>query len=134
MHDGRDVNLSGICLDKVTGEFPIYPLKEVEGDLRKAYASTRGNPKQLPILPQSVGGDTDVMIGMRYLMYFLKKIFSLPNGLSIYESQFLSSGGSRGLVGGPHKIFTEVHNKYKGKPFTYVCILQRNCEYISNRV
>ena len=26
-HDGRDVNLSGICLDKVTGEFPVYPLR-----------------------------------------------------------------------------------------------------------
>ena len=114
LHDGRDVNLSGICLDKVTGKFPIYPLNEVESDLCKAYASKRGNPKQLPILPQSVGGDTDFMVGMQYLKYFPKKIFSLPNGLSIYESQFLSLDGSRGLVGGPHKVFTEVHNKFKG--------------------
>ena len=54
------------------------------------------------------------MISMQYLKYFPKKIFSLPNGLSIYESQFLSSDGSRGLVGSPHKVFTEVHNKFKG--------------------
>ena len=77
------------------------PLNEVESDLRKAYPSKRGNPKQLPILPQSVGGDTDFMIGMQYLKYFPKKIFSLSKGLSIYESQFLSSDGPRGLVGGP---------------------------------
>ena len=36
-------------------------------------------------------------------------MYSLPNGLSIYESQFLNPDGSRGIVGGPHRIFTEVH-------------------------
>ena len=54
------------------------------------------------------------MIGFQYLRYHHKKVFSLPNGLTIYESQFLNSDGSRGLVRGPHRVFTEIHNKFKG--------------------
>ena len=114
MHNGNDANLSGVCLDKITGDFPTYPLKEVEQDIHRAYASMKNDPKKLPKLPFSVGGDTDLMIGIQYLKYYPKRIFSLPNGLTIYESQFLNSDGSRGLVGGPHRVFTEIQKNLKG--------------------
>ena len=68
----------------------------------------------MPKLPHSVGGATDLMIGIQYLKYFPKPIFRLPNGLTIYESQFVNSDGSRGLVGGPHRIFTEIHKNLNG--------------------
>ena len=32
LHDGKYINLSGICLDKITPTFPTYPLNEVEKD------------------------------------------------------------------------------------------------------
>ena len=67
LHNGNDANLSGVCLDKITGEH----------NLHRAYASMKNDPKKL------VG-----MIGIQYLKYYPKRIFSLPNGLTIYESQF----------------------------------------------
>ena len=33
----------------------------------------------------------------------------MADDLSIFESQFKSADGSRGVVGGAHKSFTEVH-------------------------
>ena len=113
MHNGKDANLSGICLDRITADFPIYPFKKVEKDIRGAYAAVKRDRKNLPNLPHSVGGQTDLMIGIQYLKYFPRQIFRLPNGLTIYESQFVNSDGSRGLVGGPHRVFTEIHRNLK---------------------
>jgi len=116
LHDGREVHLSGICLDKITSKFPKYPLKEVEDDIHRAFRaqSSKNDPKRLPKLPHSVGGETDLMIGIQFLKYYPKKIFSLPNGLTLYESQFLNSDGSKGLVGGPHRIFSEIQRNFQG--------------------
>ena len=35
LHIGNDANLSGVCLDKLTGDFPTYPLKKVEQDISR---------------------------------------------------------------------------------------------------
>ena len=111
LHDGKNINLSGICMDIITGDFPKYPLEEVEKEISKAFLDTGGDLRILPKLPKYVGGNTDLMIGIKYLKYYPKKIFSLPSGLTIYESQLVSHDGSRGIVGGPHKIFSEIQKK-----------------------
>ena len=82
--------MSGVCLEKITATFPSYPLQgEVEQDLIQAFKKTKKRiSKQLPKLPKFVGGDTDFMIGIRYLRYYPEKIFELPTGLTIYESKF----------------------------------------------
>ena len=46
---------------------------------------------------------------IQYLKYYPEKIFELPNGLSIYKSQFVNSDGSRGVVAGPHRVFSQIH-------------------------
>ena len=48
------------------------------------------------------------MIVMRYLRYYPEKIFELSTGLSIYESKSINIDGTRGIVGGPHHVFTEI--------------------------
>ena len=106
--DGSDAKFSGICLDIVTGKLPTIPLKGIEKDIRDSYAVRGGDVKKLPRLQESVGGETDLMIGIQYLKYFPREVYKFPNGLSIYESQFLSSDGTRGIVAGPHKRVTEI--------------------------
>ena len=90
-----------------------YPLKEIENDIRHEYAQAGKNLQRLPRLPQSVGRKTDLMLGILYLKYHPKELFELPNGLRIYKSQFSSadSADSRGVVGGPHRIFTAIDRK-----------------------
>ena len=102
----KNANLSGVCLDSITSVFPKYPLK---GDIKNVYFKFGGNVDSLPRLPSQVDGDSDLMIGVQYLKYYPQKIFGLPNGLSIYKSQFVNSDGSRGVVAEPHRIFSEIH-------------------------
>ena len=101
--------MRGVCLNQITVKFPMYPLQtKVRKDIAYSYKLAGKDPKDLPSLPKHVGGDTDLMIGIKYLKYFPAFIFSLPTGLTIYESHFLSPDGSRGVIGGPHQVFTQI--------------------------
>ena len=109
----RNVIMSGVCLDKITETFPTYPLKgRIESDIRRAYSDNGGNVHHLPSLPQCVGGDTDLMIGIKYHRYFPVEVFRMDSGLSIYESRFPNSDGSYGVIGGNHEIITMIDQTY----------------------
>ena len=109
LHNGREVRLSGACLDKITSCFPTYPLDKVGEELRQVYSQTGRNSGALPRLPKSVGGDTDIMIGIQYLKYWPKFVYQVSNGLTLYESQFKSHDSTRGVVGGPHESFNDLY-------------------------
>ena len=116
--------ISGLCLPKVTTEFPLYPLQIVEKDIRKE-CNKLGGPrlvKQLPNLPKFVGGETDILLGIKYAKYFPELIYKLECGLAIFESVFQSPGGTRGVVSGPHSEFSKVENSNDGlyvKKYSY---------------
>ena len=64
----------------------------------------------LPKLPSTGGGDTDILIGIKYFKYFPKIIYEFESGLGIYESVFQSPCGSIGIVDGPHKEFMSIEH------------------------
>ena len=70
-------------------EFPKYPLEgQAEADVRSGYISNGKDTKYLPKLTAFVGGHTNFMTGVKYLRYYLEKVFQLPSGLAIYKSWF----------------------------------------------
>ena len=81
--NGENATMSGVCLEKKTAAFPSYPLQdEVEQDLIQAFKETKKRiSKQLLKLEKLVGGDTDLMIGIRYLRYYPEKIFEYQQDL-----------------------------------------------------
>ena len=104
---------SRACLDQITVQFPQYPLNEiVEEYIAAGYKRQRNNPTDLPQLQKYVGGDTDFMLGIKYLRYYPEKLFQLPSGLTIHISCLKNADGTRGVVGGPHKVFTEIESRY----------------------
>ena len=111
LHDGRQISLSGVCLETITSTMPTYPLDEVFLDIQQSYKKS-GGQHPLPKLPPSIGGDVHMMIGIKYLRYHPKSIHQLSSGLTIYESFFKDSSGRRGVVGGPHRIFTNVNQHH----------------------
>ena len=113
-YDGKELTISGLCMETVTGKIPEYPLQEVERDVHEEYRRRGKNPDRLPKLPASVGGETDLIIGVQYLKYFPREVFELPCGLRIYESKFLNADGTRGVVAGNHRVFTELQKKLYG--------------------
>ena len=110
LHDGRQISLSGVCLEQITSRMPEYPLEEVAKDIQTSYTKLGGSC-QLPKLPNSIGGEVDLMVGVKYLRYHPKLVHQLSSGLALFESPFQDATGQRGVVGGPHRIFTSIHHK-----------------------
>ena len=107
--NGKNAVMVGACLQKLTCEFPNCLLSgDVESDIHREYKHRGGNVTDLPSLRPSVGGSADIMIGSKYLRYFPREVFKTESGLTIYESPFISSDGSRGVVCGPHESFNTV--------------------------
>ena len=80
---------------------------QVEVDVRNDYTSNGKVPKYLPKLPAFVGDHTDFMTGVKYLLYYPKKVFQILSGLAIYKSSFKKADGTRGVTEGPHRVFTD---------------------------
>ena len=70
------------------------------------------NWKYLPTLPNQVGGQTDIIIGLRYKKYFPKEIHIFPSGLTVYSSQFIGVDETVGVLGGPHPEFTKAARQH----------------------
>ena len=125
LRDGKTATMTGICLEKITATFPNYPLQgKVENDIQDAYQQQGGDLKNLPSLPDFIGGDVDFMIGIKYLRYHPEPIFQLPSGLTIYKSMFQNADGSCGVIGGPHAVFTQIENQFEIKnnhQTTFLC-------------
>ena len=115
MRDGKNAILNGVCLDKVTMAFPKYSLKDVEVDVRNQCRKEGGNSliERLPKLSRHVGGETDILIGIKYLKYHPRRVWESQDGLSIYDSLFVSADCSTGIIGGPHPKFTEMDRQNK---------------------
>ena len=123
LKNGYNAVLGSICLDQVTVTFPRYALQRVQNDIRRSCKRQGGEDllKKLPKLSSEVGGDTDILIGSRYLKYHPKIIWSSPTGLCLLESCFFSADGTTGVIGGPHAAFTEaerLHRNAHGTPIT----------------
>ena len=111
LFNGHNAVLSGLVLPTITGKFPTYQLTNVENDIRqRCQEVSEPDFSQLPRLPKTVGGDTDILIGSKYLRYFPKEIHKFESGLTVCESMFTSSDGTRGIVGGPHEEWEQFEN------------------------
>ena len=117
--DGRNAEMSGLCIPKITQTMPDYRLNDVEADLRKECEQSGQMDllNRFPKLPDVVGGETHILLGSQYRKYFPKHIFEMENGLTLQESVFNSPCGSRGVVTGPHPAFTaaerQCHSVYQ---------------------
>ena len=62
----------------------------------------------------------------------IKILYCLPNGITIYESQLISSTETKGIVGGPRRVFTEIDKGLKGTHRE--CIFDRFGKHLSEWV
>ena len=94
LKDGSNAVFSGVCMDRVTMEFPSYDINEVECDLRSQCESDGGDLGALPKLPDKVGGDTDILIGAKYFYTHPREVYRSKSGLAVFDSPFLSPDGT----------------------------------------
>ena len=83
--------------------------------MRKQCKKTGGESmlQQIPKLASMVGGDTDILIGSKYLRYHPQEIWkSKDNGISVSDSLFLSVDGTTGVINGPHPRFSDIEQQH----------------------
>ena len=101
-------------MEKITESFPIYPLQgKVLEDIFPSFKKSGGNRSDLPKISVPVGGNINFMIRIKYLRHHPKLIYQLPSGLSIYESMFKNTDGTRAVIGGPHEVFIKMEEQFK---------------------
>ena len=115
LKNGGIATLSGM-FDKMTTDFPKYPLMKISKDIKEICLSKgkMGLYKKLPNLPKKVGGQTDILIGLKYKKYFPQQVLMFPTGLTVYRSVFEGLDGTDGVLGGPHPEITKMNNRQVG--------------------
>ena len=104
--DPDNFTLQGLHMPTVTTYMPEFNLIEAYLELQNAYLEAAGEGS-LPTVPESIGGKgVDVMIGIQYLYFFPTLLFTLPSGLSIYETKIKTLSGHKGILGGPHSSWS----------------------------
>ena len=102
IHDGSLVKFRGVSLEIVTGTMPPYPVGEAFKSIAEDYVAQGGDISDLPVVPDTVGGETDFLIGIQYNYFQPRMIHIMTTGLAIYISPFVGVDGTRGCIGGPH--------------------------------
>ena len=112
LKNGYNAVITGVCMEHVTAEFPDYDLADVEKDIHEKIGD-EALLKQLPKLAERVGGETDILLGSKYLRIHPREVWRCKEtGLSVAESFFLSMDGTTGVINGPHASFTKIEREH----------------------
>jgi hypothetical protein len=57
------------------------------------------------VVPETVGGEVHVLLGIQYLAHFPKHIHSLDSGFGIYELRLTPDGPATATIAGSHHSF-----------------------------
>ena len=100
--DGSFQCVRGLTLQQVTGSMPELNLVPVFENL-KASAEVSDNDRiQNLSIPKKLGGNIQMLLGIKYQNIFPKVLHTFPNGLTIFESKLMpASSGALACIGGP---------------------------------
>jgi len=102
--DGTRQVMEGYSTDRITDALPFVDLRQAEHELKTGLPNN--NELQSLQCPDQIGGDVDVLVGILYQNIFPKAVFTLENGLTIYEMRVKSHDASvNAVIGGPHPSF-----------------------------
>ena len=120
--NGNAALFTGPCLDEVTNKFCEYDISELFRKVAADFVYNGGKNSALPKLSQSAvcGGETDIMLGVKYNRYQPKMIHQMESGLAIYKSPFKGVDGSNAVIGGPDYLVTQMENEWARTQNNYV--------------
>ena len=116
--------LIGLTVPKITSNFPYVNLREATAEL-KASAPHNVDLQKLRV-PDFVGGECHVLLGIQYSSHFPRLVHSLDSGLGIYEVKLHSHYTA--AVAGPHSSF----NLLAGKLGNVALLLKKFTEGIDH--
>ena len=98
--------ITALHMPEITHPFPLWELEEAWTEINTDYHVNYPGAPPLPPCPKQIGGKSvDIMLGIRYSMYWPVLIHRLPGGLGVYRSQFSATRGELSILGGPHRAW-----------------------------
>ena len=112
--DGSYQAVRGLCMDTVVGKLPCYRLKPLLSQIKEENPDNQ-HLKRLNI-PKVLGGDVDLLLGIKYLRIMPKPVHVLPCGLTVFESVLKPyNKGETAVIGGPIEAFEGMCNSVQSK-------------------
>ena len=112
--DGSFQAVRGLCMDTVVGKLPFYRLKPLLSQIKEENPDNQ-RLKQLNV-PKVLGGNVDLLLGIKYLRIMPKPVHVLPCGLTIFESVIKPyNKGETAVIGGPIEAFESICNTIQAK-------------------
>ena len=110
MMDGGCQVLEGLTVDKVTSKFPRVNL---DAAVKAVKSSQPGNKLLQNVkIPSEVGGEVEILIGIKYNALFPTLIHMLPNGLALYHLRVKSFNSHyTAVIAGPYSSFDRLLDK-----------------------
>ena len=102
VEENRMFLVTALRMDAITNSFPSWNIDKGWGEIYAEF--TRSFPgATLPKHAGKIGGKgVDLLIGIRYIRFFPKLLFTLPSGLAIFESRIAAPNGETLVLAGPH--------------------------------
>ena len=98
--NGSYQTVRGLTLKKVTRDMPMLNLVPAFEQIKSECASNR-RVQNLKV-PSAVGGQIQMILGIKYQNIYPEIIHSFPSGLTVFESKFRpSEPGTLACIGGP---------------------------------
>lgn len=108
--DGSNQIILGVTCDKITSTFPKICTKAAYKDLVDSSPANMKTEVANIKVPDEVGGDPDLLLGVFYASCHPEVLYTMPSGLFIGRLKLASSHGYTGIIGGPHSSFAQLAN------------------------
>jgi hypothetical protein len=100
--------ITGLRMPHVTTPFPVMQLMEAWQDAC-AQAKKDQPSLTLPTVDAEIGGrEVDILLGIKYIKYFPKLVYTLPSGLQVYRAVLKSATRNQAVLGGPHQAWSRM--------------------------
>ena len=104
--DGTHQLVRGLTVPKVTSDMPLMQLRPVLDEIKTA--QPRNKDLQKIQIPEFLGGQVDMILGIQFSSVYPEPIHHLPNGLTVFKSKFLPAKADEiACIGGPVEC---IHN------------------------
>ena len=102
LENDKSATFTALKMNSVTTPFPVWNTCDVWPEIKKCHGEKYSHIP-LPSQPEMFGGKpVDILLGIKYLKYYPKLLFSLECGLSVYRSQLKCANSHQLVLGGPH--------------------------------
>ena len=116
MLDGSHQLVRGLTVPKVTSDMPYMQLRPALDKIKASHANKKDLQKIQ--IPEILGGQVDMILGIQFSSVYPEPIHHLDNGLTVFRSKFLpNKPGEIACIGGPVEC---IHNmaSHAGATFT----------------